>query len=128
MAKNINNIAAPGSGLFAPKKFSGQTLLVQVLHLIPSHIIEDAVKTFEADSYSKKPKTCEHLALMLFGVITGRRFHRDKVNSLIMSGNKCAHFNLSYMPWINRTKLPPSLPVQRNLFSGVKKLAFAGVN
>jgi len=93
-----NNSPASDKQPILPKKFSGQALIVQILNLIPKSIIEDAVIKFNADRYYKKLRTREHLAFMLFGVITGCRSLRDKVHSIIMLGNRLVHFNLNYTP------------------------------
>ena len=97
MDKNNNNVVTDKQ-VAITKKFSGQALIVQVLNLIPKSIIEDAVTKFGSDRYCKKLHTREHLAFMLFGVITGCRSLRDKVHSIIMLGNRLIHFNLSYTP------------------------------
>jgi hypothetical protein len=81
-----------------PKKFSGQAIIAQLLKLIPSDVVNDAAKTFNGDRYYKKFKTNQHLTVMLFGVITGCRSLRDKVNSIIMLGDKLMPLGIRFLP------------------------------
>lgn len=86
------------SSYSTPKKFSGQAIIAQLLKLIPSQVVNDAVKAFNGDRYYKKFKTHQHLTVMLFGVITGCRSLRDKVNSIIMLGDKLIPLGIRFLP------------------------------
>lgn len=81
-----------------PKKFSGQAIITQLFNLIPTELISETVKAYQGDRYYKKFKTKEHLFVMLFGVITGCRSLRDKVNSIIMLGEKLVRLGFNDLP------------------------------
>lgn len=79
-------------------KKAGIPILSQLFSYIPLHIIDQAVAEYASDKYSKKLKTKEHLAFMLYGVVGKLESLNGLVRSLAFLGNALIYFGITILP------------------------------
>lgn len=78
--------------------FSGHPIIKQLLNLIPSHIVNRTVKTFDSDRYYKTCKTQEHLVSMLYASISGVSSLRELSTVMLACEGKLSHLGLTSFP------------------------------
>lgn len=78
--------------------FSGHPIIKQLLNLIPGHIINRTVKTFDSDRYYKTCKTQEHLVSMLYASISGVSSLRELSTVMLACEGKLSHLGLTNFP------------------------------
>ncbi|SKB62615.1 protein of unknown function [Salegentibacter holothuriorum] len=78
--------------------FSGHPIIKQLLNLIPGHIINRTVKTFDSDRYYKTCKTQEHLVSMLYTSISGVSSLRELSTVMLACEGKLSHLGLTNFP------------------------------
>lgn len=78
--------------------FSGHPIIKQLLNLIPSHIVNRTVKTFDSDRYYKTCKTQEHLVSMLYASISGVSSLRELSTVMLACEGKLSHLGLTNFP------------------------------
>ena len=78
--------------------FSGHPIIKQLLNLIPSHIVNRTVKTFDSDRYYKTCKTQEHLVSMLYASIRGVSSLRELSTVMLACEGKLSHLGLTNFP------------------------------
>lgn len=78
--------------------FFGQSVFGQLISLIDTSIISNAVKTCEADRYVKKFKTKDHLISMLFCSFAKCSSLREVSGAMLGLAGKTKHFQLDHIP------------------------------
>jgi hypothetical protein len=74
--------------------FSGNSVFGQLISLIPSSIVSDAVQKTGSNRYTKKFTTWEHLVTMLFSSASNTVSLRDVSNGLAGLEGKLKHLNI----------------------------------
>lgn len=74
---------------------SGQPIISQLFHFIPMEVVDQSVKDFKSDYYSKTFTTKSHLLWMLFGVLTKCSTLREVCKNIIFLGSKLTYCGLT---------------------------------
>ena len=78
--------------------FTGQPVLTQLLHLIPTSLVRQLSKKFGADHYYKKFKAYDHLVSMLFCGFHQCTSLRELITGLQANSYRLQHLGLNYTP------------------------------
>jgi hypothetical protein len=78
--------------------FSGHPIIKQLLNLLPRHLVNRTVKSFDSDRYYKTCKTYEHLVSMLYGAISGVSSLRELSTVMLACEGKLSHLGLTNFP------------------------------
>ncbi|HMP31860.1 MAG TPA: IS4 family transposase, partial [Saprospiraceae bacterium] len=78
------------------KYFIGNPIFSQIIKILPFDRIRSKAKELQADRYTKKCDTLNHLITMLYGVISGCNSLREVCGGIVSYGNKISHCNLEY--------------------------------
>ena len=76
--------------------FSGQTIIKQLLKLLPYYIVSRTVSKHGSDRYYKWFKTYDHLAMMLYATLGGVSSLRELSTILPACEGRIGHLNLKY--------------------------------
>lgn len=74
--------------------FFGQSVFEQLISLIDSNLVSDAVKKHNSDYYTKKFSTSDHLMSMLFSTFANCSSIREVVGAMLGLQGKTNHFQL----------------------------------
>lgn len=80
------------------KNFSGLPIIKQVLNFIDSNDIYRTAKLHDSDRYVKKFSTYDHLATMIFSVISGCSSLREVTSVMLACEGKINHLGLKDFP------------------------------
>ena len=80
------------------KHFFGQSVLGQLISLIPDTIIGQVIKSTQSDKYYKRFKTSDHLISMLFCVWSNCSSLREVAGAMLGLSGKVKHFQLNTIP------------------------------
>lgn len=78
--------------------FSGQPIIKQLLGLIPSEVVSQAVNQYKSDRYYKTFKTYDHLVSMLYATLSGVSSLRELSTVLLACEGRIGHLNLKGFP------------------------------
>jgi hypothetical protein len=78
--------------------FFGQSVLGQLISLIPDNMVSEVVKNTQSDKYYKHFKTNDHLISMLFCVISNCSSLREVAGAMLGLSGKIKHFQLNTIP------------------------------
>jgi hypothetical protein len=78
--------------------FYGQSVLGQLISLLPDTLISQVVKSTQSDRYYKRFKTSDHLISMLFCVFSNCSSLREVAGAMLGLSGKIKHFQLSAIP------------------------------
>lgn len=78
--------------------FSGQPLVKQILGFIRASEIYRTAERYKSDRYTKKFSTYEHLATMLFAVLSGCSSLRELSSIMLACEGKLSHLGLRHYP------------------------------
>jgi hypothetical protein len=81
------------------KHFFGQSVFGQLISLISDSIINEAVKKYNSDRYTKKFTTKDHLISMLFCVLAKCCSLREVSGAMLGLYGKTKHFQLKHIPY-----------------------------
>ena len=79
------------------KYYFGQSTIGQVLRLIPTNIVNQAVKETKSDFAVKKFSTLNHLYTMCYAVLADVTGLRHVCGGLLAMGEKLKHLGLDYV-------------------------------
>lgn len=79
-------------------KFSGQPIIKQVLSFIDNKIVYRTAQKHNSDRYTKKFTTYEHLATMIFRVISGCSSLREVTSIMLACEGMINHLGLKHFP------------------------------
>ena len=78
--------------------FFGQSVFGQLISLIDSNLVSDAVKKHNSDYYTKKFSTSDHLISMLFSTFANCSSLREVAGAMLGLKGKTNHFQLNNIP------------------------------
>ena len=78
--------------------FSGQPIIKQLLKLIPSSVVFQAVRHHGSDRYYKTFRTYDHLVSMLYATLSGVSSLRELSTVLLACEGRIGHLNLKGFP------------------------------
>lgn len=78
--------------------FFGQSVFGQLISLIDSNLVSDAVKKHNSDYYTKKFSTSDHLISMLFSTFANCSSLREVAGAMLGLKGKTNHFQLKNIP------------------------------
>lgn len=78
--------------------FTGQPIFNQILSLIPGAGVSSLVKKYNADRYSKKFKSFDHLVTMLYCCFHHCNSLRELITGMQASSARLAHLGLKFTP------------------------------
>lgn len=78
--------------------FFGQSVFGQLISLIDSNLVRDAVKKHNSDYYTKKFSTSDHLISMLFSTFANCSSLREVAGAMLGLKGKTNHFQLKNIP------------------------------
>lgn len=78
--------------------FYGQSVLGQLISLLPDTVVSQVVKSTQSDRYYKRFKTSDHLISMLFCVFSNCSSLREVVGAMLGLSGKVKHFYLNTIP------------------------------
>jgi hypothetical protein len=78
--------------------FFGQSVFGQLITLIESNLVSDAVKKYNLDYYTKKFSTSDHLISMLFSTFANCSSFREVAGAMLGLKGKTNHFQLKNIP------------------------------
>lgn len=106
------------------KFFTGQPIFSQLIHLIPTTVIFNAVSKHKSDRYYKKFNTYHHLLTMLYACYQGCGSLREVVTGMAASEGRLQPLNMKHLPTrstVAEANLRRSPNVFEDIYMGILK-------